>query len=83
MATAATLPPPYTVAPLDPQQAQQLAEQGAAILLLDVPMGSLIGVDHQVLHCCVPECHKKTSVHDARHALPAVISNDAQYAAMC
>lgn len=52
MASPAMLPPPYTVAPMDAQQAQQLVEQGAAVLLLDVPQGCLIGVDHQVLHVC-------------------------------
>lgn len=38
---------PYTVA-LDPDQARQLAAGGAALLLLGVPPGTLLGLDQQV-----------------------------------
>jgi hypothetical protein len=38
---------PYTVS-LDPDQARQLATAGAALLLLDVPEGTLLGIDQQV-----------------------------------
>jgi hypothetical protein len=44
---AAAAPPPYTVA-LDPDQARRLATTGAALLLLDVPAGTLLGIDQQV-----------------------------------
>lgn len=38
---------PYSVQ-MDAQAAQSLAEAGAALLLLDVPQGSFMGIDHQV-----------------------------------
>lgn len=38
---------PYTVS-LDPERARQLAATGASLLLLDVPQGTLLGVDQQV-----------------------------------
>ena len=33
---------------LDPDKARELAECGASILLLDVPAGTRVGLDHQV-----------------------------------
>lgn len=41
---------PYSVL-LDPQQAQQLAQEGAALLFLGIPAGSLVGIDHRVTLC--------------------------------
>lgn len=38
---------PYTVT-LDADSARQLASNGAAVLLLGIPQGTLIGVDQQV-----------------------------------
>lgn len=38
---------PYTV-PLDADAARAAAAAGAALLLLDVPPGTVVGVDHQV-----------------------------------
>lgn len=38
---------PYSVS-LHPDQARQLAINGAALLLLDVPLGTLLGIDQQV-----------------------------------
>lgn len=38
---------PYTV-PLDAGAARAAAATGAALLLLDVPAGTVVGVDHQV-----------------------------------
>ena len=32
---------------MDPEQAKQLAQQGATLLLLDVPQGTALGVDQQ------------------------------------
>lgn len=37
----------YTV-DLDPDTARNLAQQGATVLLLDVPEGTVVGVDQQV-----------------------------------
>lgn len=37
---------PYSVH-LDPDVAHELASKGAALLLLDVPPGTHIGIDHQ------------------------------------
>lgn len=42
-----TRPPPYTVH-LDADVAQQLAEQGGALLVLGLPEGSYFGIDHMV-----------------------------------
>ena len=39
--------PPYTVH-VDPDKAVELAELGAIILLLDVPHGTVVGIDQQV-----------------------------------
>ena len=39
--------PPYTV-DLDPDQARELAQSGAALLMLDVPPGTVVGIDQQV-----------------------------------
>ena len=38
---------PYKVH-LDPEKARELAQSGAIILLLDVPNGTIIGIDQQV-----------------------------------
>ena len=38
---------PYTVH-IDPDKARELAESGAILLLLDVPHGTVIGIDQQV-----------------------------------
>ena len=32
---------------MDPEQAKQLAQHGATLLLLDVPQGTVFGVDQQ------------------------------------
>ena len=32
---------------LDPEQAKHLAQQGATLLLLNVPQGTVLGVDQQ------------------------------------
>ncbi|PNW83398.1 hypothetical protein CHLRE_05g244750v5 [Chlamydomonas reinhardtii] len=44
-----TRPPPYTVH-LDADVAQQLAEQGGALLVLGLPEGSYFGIDHMAFH---------------------------------
>ncbi|GFR44547.1 hypothetical protein Agub_g5818, partial [Astrephomene gubernaculifera] len=41
---------PYAVR-LDPGVAQQLADQGGALLILDLPEGSYFGIDHMAFHC--------------------------------
>ena len=38
---------PYQVH-MDPERATELAQSGAIILLLDVPNGTVIGIDQQV-----------------------------------
>lgn len=38
---------PYTVN-VSPEDARELARKGATILILDVPPGTAIGMDHQV-----------------------------------
>ena len=38
---------PYKVH-IDPERATELAQSGATILLLDVPNGTVIGIDQQV-----------------------------------
>ena len=38
---------PYTVH-IDPDKARELAESGAILLLLDVPHGTVVGIDQQV-----------------------------------
>ena len=38
---------PYTVH-IDPDKARELAESGAVLLLLDVPHGTVVGIDQQV-----------------------------------
>jgi len=44
---------------LDPDKARELAESGASILLLDVPAGTRVGLDHQVgaAHGGATACH--------------------------
>ena len=41
---------PYKVS-MDPEQARRLATTGVSLLLLDVPQGTLLGVDQQVQAC--------------------------------
>ena len=43
---------PYTVN-LDQERAKQLVRQGGTLLLLNVPEGTVVGLDQQV---CKPEC---------------------------
>lgn len=33
---------------IDPDKARELAQRGATVLLLDVPAGTRVGLDHQV-----------------------------------
>ena len=47
---------PYSVS-LDPERARQLAASGAALLLLDVPQGTLLGIDQQV--CASEVCRNQ------------------------
>jgi len=49
MATAAGAPGavPYAME-MDPDKARELAQRGGALLLLDVPAGTAIGIDHQM-----------------------------------
>ena len=49
----ATFEVPYEVR-LDPDSARRLATEGCTLLLLDVPPGTLIGIDHQVKHLAAP-----------------------------
>jgi A1 cistron-splicing factor AAR2 len=42
-------PSPYTVH-MDPDLARNLAQQGATVLMLGVPAGAIVGVDHQAFH---------------------------------
>lgn len=50
---------PYSVN-VSPAKAKELAESGGALLLLDVPAGTIVGIDQQV---------KKTSPFVARHVM--------------
>ena len=43
--------PPYTV-DISPDQAWELAQGGAALLLLDVPAATVVGIDQQVWLMC-------------------------------
>ena len=38
---------PYSV-PIGPDRARELAQGGATLLLLDVPAGTVVGIDQQV-----------------------------------
>ena len=42
---------PYTFR-IDPDKARELAESGAVLLLLDVPHGTVVGIDQQVKTLC-------------------------------
>ncbi len=52
---------PYSVT-LDPDTARQLATNGATVLLLDVPAGTVVGVDQQV--CQGAREHAGTALED-------------------
>ncbi|KAG1676959.1 hypothetical protein FOA52_014835 [Chlamydomonas sp. UWO 241] len=40
-------PPPYTLPPMQDDTARNMATQGGAVLMLGVPPGAVVGVDHQ------------------------------------
>ena len=44
---------PYTVR-LDAETAREMAVKGATILLLDIPEGTVVGIDQQVRIQCPP-----------------------------
>lgn len=48
MAIDRSQPPPYEVN-LSPDQARELVQSGGTLLLLDVPPGTAVGLDQQVI----------------------------------
>ena len=45
---------------MDARQAREFAERGGAVLLLDVPAGTSMSVDHQVHHGLLFSCFVST-----------------------